>query len=151
MDSLSPSTWGKGLLNAISISHRGQTPSPQEAPQKSITSKKDAAARNALIAGAIGGGYTALSTMGNERLTVADKAVLAAQNAALLAGAAGTYTSSEGSVLARAAKGFGAGVLASTAVSTLGQLSGVDPMPKILSHWKKKANQNFGERARPYV
>ncbi len=129
----------KSLLE--SISSRGQTSSPQEAPQKSSTSKKDAAARNALIAGAIGGGYTALATMGNDRLTVADKAVMVAQNAALLAGAAGTYTASEGSVLARAAKGLGAGVLGSAAVSTLGQLSGVNPFAK----------PTFGERARPYV
>ena len=132
----------KSLLE--SISSRGQTSSPQEAPQKSSESKKDAALRRAAIAGAIGVGLTGLGIMGDQKLqqlTVADKAVMVAQNAALLAGAAGTYTASEGSVLARAAKGLGAGVLGSAAVSTLGQLSGVNPFAKL----------TFGERARPYV
>ncbi len=136
--------WPKSLLD--SISQRGQTPSPQtpspqEAPQKSSESKKDAALRRAAIAGAIGVGLTGLGIMGDQKLqqlTVAEKAALAASNAALLAGAVGTYTASEGSVLARAAKGLGAGVLATTAVTKLGQLSGVNPL-------------KFGEGARPYV
>jgi hypothetical protein len=89
-------------------------------------------------------------------LSVAERAVLAAQNAAYFAGAAGTFTAAEGSVLTRALKGAGVGFLAGSSVSTLGQLSGVDPMPKIVSNWKtilknNKANPNFGERARPYV
>ncbi len=132
MDSLSPSTWGKGLLNAISISPRGQTPSPQtpspqKAPQKSSTSKKDAAARNALIAAAIGAGVSALGTAaedatlrkqsgGKYRITNAYRATHAAATAAMFAGAAGTFTASEGSVLTRALKAGAGGLIAGNMV-----------------------------------
>jgi hypothetical protein len=127
MDSLSPSTWGKGLLNAISISSRGQTPSPQtpspqKAPQNSSTSKNEAAARNALIAGAIGAGMSVLGTQddflleqGLRPLSTAERAANAAATAAMFAGAAGTFTASEGSVLTRALKA-GAGSMIATYV-----------------------------------
>jgi hypothetical protein len=116
--------------------------------------------RNAGIAAAIGAGMSFIETgefinPKGAGLSVAKRAVLAAQNAATFAGAAGTFTAAEGSVLTRALKGAGVGLLAGSSVSTLGQLSGVDPMPKIVSNWKtilkNKANPNFGERARPYV
>jgi hypothetical protein len=152
--------WPKSLLH--SISQRGQTPSPQtpspqDASQKSSASKNEAAARNALIAGAIGAGMSVIETGGlNSKgvgLSVAERAVHAASNAAIFAGAAGTFTAAEGSVLTRALKGAGVGLLAGASVNKVGSLSGADPIPKILSHWKNKANPNpnFGERARPFV
>jgi hypothetical protein len=152
--------WPKSLLD--SISQRGQTPSPQtpspqEAPKPSSTSKKDAAARNAAIAGAIGATMSVIETGGyNSKgvgLSVAERAVHAASSAATFAGAAGTFTAAEGSVLTRALKGAGVGLLAGASVNKVGSLSGADPIPKILSHWNNEANpnQNFGERARPFV
>ncbi len=147
--------WHKSLLD--SISPRGQapspqTPSPQKAPQNSSTSKNEAAARNALIAGTIGAGlnfakteaYNAeLRKYGLEHLTLsaADRAASAIANGARLAAVAGTYTASDGSVLVRAAKGLGAGFVADIAVSApLGALARViDP------------EFGVGRVARPYV
>jgi hypothetical protein len=128
MDSLSPRTWGKGLLNAISISPRGQTPSqqtpsPQEASQKSSTSKNEAAARNALIAGAIGATMSVLATQDDVRvengqsvMSTAERAANAAAMAAMFAGAAGTFTATEGSVLTRALKAGAGGYIAGNVV-----------------------------------
>jgi hypothetical protein len=83
-------------------------------------------------------------------LSVAERAVDAAANAAMFAGAAGTYTASEGSVLTRALKGAGVALLAGTSVTKVGSLSGVDPLPKIAAHWQRVTEPTF-ERARPFV
>ncbi len=130
MDSLSPRTWGKGLLNAISMSPRGQTPSPQtpspqEAPQES--SKTNKVLGRAAIAGAIGAGISALGTGfqdakireesgGRLHLSPAFRASNAAGMAAMFAGAAGTFTASEGSVLTRALKAGAGGIIAGNVV-----------------------------------
>jgi hypothetical protein len=116
----------KSLLE--SISPRGQTsspqtPPPQEAPKPSSTSKKDAAARNAAIAGAIGAGISFLGTQDDNRLesgqsvmSTAERAANAAGMAAMFAGAAGTFTASEGSVLTRALKAGAGGLIAGNVV-----------------------------------
>jgi hypothetical protein len=120
----------KSLLN--SISPRGQTPSPQtpspqKAPQKPSTSKNEAAARNALIAGAIGAGISALGTAaedaklrkqsgGKYRISNAYRAAHAASLGAMFAGAAGTFTATEGSVLTRALKAGAGGLIAGNVV-----------------------------------
>jgi hypothetical protein len=154
MGSLSPSTWGKGLLNAISTP-RGQTPSPQtpspqEAPRES--SKTNKALGRAAIAAAIGAGMSVFHTGSKEMgLSVAERAVHAATSAATFAGAAGTFTAAEGSVLTRALKGAGVGLLAGASVNKVGNLSGVDALPKLLAQRTNQNNPIFGERARPFV
>jgi hypothetical protein len=120
--------WQRSLLE--SISPRGQTPSqqtppPQEAPQTSSTSKKDAAARNAAIAGAIGAGISFLGTQdevrrenGQSVMSTAERAANAATVGAMFAGAAGTFTATEGSVLTRALKAGAGSFIAGNLVGT---------------------------------
>jgi hypothetical protein len=93
----------------------------------SSTSKNEAAARNALIAGAIGAGISALGTAakdaeireesrGQFRLSNAYRAAHAASLGAAFAGAAGTFTATEGSVLTRALKAGAGGLIAGNVV-----------------------------------
>ncbi len=137
--------WPKSLLD--SISQRGQTqspqtPSPQEAPKPSSTSEKNAAARKAALkAGLAGAAVNLAINSQNEKMSPAKRAASAIANGVRWAAVAGTYTASEGSGLARAAKGLGAGLVADIAVGTpLGALvSVIDP------------KFGVGRVARPYV
>ncbi len=137
--------WPKSLLD--SISQRGQTsspqtPPPQEAPQKSSTSEKNAAARNAALKAGLAGAAVRLALDSqNEKISPAMKAARAISSGASWAAAAATYTASEGSGLARAAKGIAAGLGADIAVGVpLGTLAHViDP------------RFGVGQVTRPYV
>jgi hypothetical protein len=135
--------WHKSLLD--SISPRGQTsspqtPSPQEAAQKPRSSEKNAAARKAALKAGLAGAAVRLALDSqNENISPAMKAARAISMGASTAAMAGTYTASDGSVLARAAKGWAAGLGAAVAVGApLGTLASV-------------ANFGVGQVARPYV
>ncbi len=126
MDSLSPRTWGKGLLNAISTRGQApspQTPSPQEAPRES--SKTNKVLGRTVIAGAIGAGISLVSTeVENKKLRAsgsayqipaAARAAYAIAKGAQFAGAAGAFAAAEGPLLGRvlqAGGGFIAGGVA---------------------------------------
>jgi hypothetical protein len=138
--------WHKSLLD--SISPRGQapspqTPSPQEAAQKSSTSEKNAAARKAALKAGLAGAAVSLAIDSqNPQMSPAMKAARAISMGASSAAMAGTYTASEGSVLARAAKGWGAGFVTElTLGNSLRALGGA----------VESSNFGVGQVARPYV
>ncbi len=129
MDSLSPRTWGKGLLNAISTP-RGQTPSPQEAPRES--SKTNKVLGSTVIAGAIGAGISLVSTevenaqrlraYGNQArlIPAAERAAYAIAKGARFAGAAGAFTAAEGPLLGRVLQAGGGLIAGSVAGNVAG-------------------------------
>jgi hypothetical protein len=136
----------KSLLD--SISQRGQTQSPQtlspqEAPQKSSTSEKNAAARKeALKAGLAGAAVSLAIDSLDTQMSPAMKAARAISMGASSAAMRGTYTASEGSVLARAAKAYGAGLVTHmTLGNSLRALGGAVESSKF----------GVGQVARPYV